>query len=165
MKRTSNHSEQRLFREEVLSFTREICVCAHLTQTRDAQRACAEMEISMNTIYWAGDSTVQTNDYTTYPQNGIGQIFPIFLKEEYRVENHAKNGRSTKSFMDEGRLAAIDEKIEEGDFLFIQFGHNDEKDEDPSRYTTPFGTFQENLKIYIETARKHGAYPVLITPL
>jgi len=73
----------------------------------------------MNTIYWAGDSTVQTNDYTTYPQNGIGQIFPIFLKEEYRVENHAKNGRSTKSFMDEGRLAAIDEKIDEGDFLFI----------------------------------------------
>lgn len=119
----------------------------------------------MNIIYWAGDSTVQTNDYRTYPQNGIGQIFPIFLKEAYRVENHAKNGRSTKSFMDEGRLAAIEEKIGEGDFLFIQFGHNDEKNEDPARYTTPFGTFKENLKTYIGVARDHGAYPVLITPL
>lgn len=119
----------------------------------------------MNTIYWAGDSTVQTNDYSTYPQNGIGQVFPIFLKAKYRVENYAKNGRSTKSFMDEGLLAAIDEKIGEGDFLFIQFGHNDEKILDPKRYTTPFGTFIENLKLYIKTAREHGAQPVLITPL
>lgn len=123
------------------------------------------MEITMNTIYWAGDSTVQTNDYRTYPQNGIGQVFPIFVKDKYRVENHARNGRSTKSFMDEGRLAVIAERIGEGDFLFIQFGHNDEKSEDPSRYTTPFGTFQDNLKEYIKTAREHGAYPVLITPL
>jgi len=57
----------------------------------------------MKRIFWAGDSTVQTNDYTTYPQTGIGQVFSLFLKEGYCVENHAKNGRSTKSFMDEGR--------------------------------------------------------------
>ncbi len=119
----------------------------------------------MNTIFWAGDSTVQTNDFSTYPQNGIGQVFSIFLKEGYRVENHAKNGRSTKSFIDEGRLAAIEERIGEGDFLFIQFGHNDEKAHDPKRYTEPFGSFIDNLGIYAETARKHGAYPVLITPL
>ena len=61
----------------------------------------------MNTIFWAGDSTVQTNDYRTYPQNGIGQIFPIFVKEEYRVENHAKNGRSTKSKKEEGKRGGI----------------------------------------------------------
>ena len=54
----------------------------------------------MNKIFWAGDSTVQTNDYSTFPQTGIGQVFPIFLKEGYQVENHAKNGRSTKSFLD-----------------------------------------------------------------
>ena len=81
----------------------------------------------MNKIFWAADSTVQTNDYTTYPQTGIGQVFPLFVKPEYQVCNHAKNGRSTKSFMDEGRLKAIEEKIGAGDFLFIQFGHNDEK--------------------------------------
>lgn len=119
----------------------------------------------MNTIFWAGDSTVQTNDYTTYPQTGIGQVFPIFLKKDYLVENHAKNGRSTKSFMDEGRLNAIEEKIGAGDFLFIQFGHNDEKNEDPTRYTEPFSSFMENLETFINVAREHSAYPVLITPL
>lgn len=119
----------------------------------------------MNTIFWAADSTVQTNDYRTYPQTGIGQVFPLYIKNTYCVENHAKNGRSTKSFMDEGRLAAIDEKIGEGDFLFIQFGHNDEKKEDPSRYTEPFSTYMDNLETFIKTARSHGAFPVLITPL
>lgn len=119
----------------------------------------------MNKIFWAGDSTVQTNDYTTYPQTGIGQVFSLFIKEEYQVCNHAKNGRSTKSFMDEGRLRAIEEQIGAGDFLFIQFGHNDEKKEDPTRYTEPFSSFMENLETYIKVAREHSAYPVLITPL
>ena len=119
----------------------------------------------MNKIFWAGDSTVQTNNYTTYPQTGIGQVFSLFIKKEYQVVNHAKNGRSTKSFMDEGRLKAIEEQISVGDFLFIQFGHNDEKIEDPDRYTEPFSTFMENLEIYIKVALDHSAYPVLITPL
>ncbi|MCM1189300.1 MAG: rhamnogalacturonan acetylesterase [bacterium] len=119
----------------------------------------------MHIIFWAGDSTVQTNDCETYPQAGIGQLFSIFLKEGYRVENHARNGRSTKSFIDEGRLAAIGERIGEGDFLFIQFGHNDEKKEDPTRYTDPASTFQENLGRFIETARSRKAFPLLITPL
>ena len=119
----------------------------------------------MHTIYWAGDSTVQTNDYRTYPQNGIGQVFSIFLKTGYSVSNHAVNGRSTKSFIDEGRLAVIEEQIGEGDFLFIQFGHNDEKKEDPQRYTDPHTSFVDNLCLFIQAARIHGAYPVLITPL
>lgn len=119
----------------------------------------------MRKIYWAADSTVQTNDITTYPQTGMGQVLSLYLKEDVEVKNHAKNGRSTKSFIDEGRLKAIDELIEEGDFLFIQFGHNDEKEEDPTRYTEPYSTYMENLGMYIEVARKHGAFPVLITPL
>lgn len=119
----------------------------------------------MKTIFWAGDSTVQTNDYRTYPQTGIGQVFQLFVRDGYRVENHARNGRSTKSFIEEGRLQAIEDRIGEGDFLFIQFGHNDEKKEDASRYTEPFSAFMENLEKYIETARRHGAFPVLITPL
>lgn len=119
----------------------------------------------MNKIYWAGDSTVQTNDYATYPQNGIGQVFSIFLREGYSVCNHAKNGRSTKSFIDEGRLEAIKEQIGEGDFLFIQFGHNDEKIQDPARYTEPHTSFIDNLELFIRAARDRGAYPVLITPL
>lgn len=116
-------------------------------------------------IFWAADSTVQTNDITTYPQTGIGQVFSLYTREGVEIKNRAKNGRSTKSFMDEGRLDAIDEEIGGGDFLFIQFGHNDEKNEDPARYTEPYSTYMENLETYINVAKKHGAYPVLITPL
>lgn len=119
----------------------------------------------MNRIFWAADSTVQTNNIMTYPQTGIGQVFSLFITDGITVVNHAKNGRSTKSFIDEGRLQKIDEEIGAGDYLFIQFGHNDEKQEDPSRYTEPFSTYMENLQTYINVARKHGAYPVLITPL
>lgn len=119
----------------------------------------------MATIYWAGDSTVQYNDITTYPQTGIGQVFHLFLKPEVKVLNFAKNGRSTKSFIDEGRLAAIEEQITEGDFLFIQFGHNDEKKADPVRYTDPFGQYMVNLERFVNVAREKKAYPVLITPL
>lgn len=119
----------------------------------------------MRRIFWAADSTVQTNNITTYPQTGIGQVFSMYTKDDVTVVNHAKNGRSTKSFMDEGRLDNIEKAIGEGDFLFIQFGHNDEKTEDPTRYTKPFSTYMENLETFIDVARTHGAYPVLITPL
>lgn len=123
------------------------------------------MEGNTTKIYWAADSTVQTNKITTYPQTGIGQVFSLYTREGVTVINHAKNGRSTKSFIDEGRLEVIDAQIEEGDFLFVQFGHNDEKSEDPARYTEPFSTYMMNLKRYIGVARKHNAFPVLITPL
>ncbi|MCD8038506.1 MAG: rhamnogalacturonan acetylesterase [Lachnospiraceae bacterium] len=119
----------------------------------------------MNKIFWAGDSTVQNNTLATYPQTGIGQVFPMYVREGVFVLNYAKNGRSTKSFMDEGRLDAIDRELGEGDFLFIQFGHNDEKVQDLARYTEPFSTYVKNLETYIDTARRHGAYPVLITPI
>lgn len=119
----------------------------------------------MATIYWVGDSTVQYNDITTYPQTGIGQVLHLYLKPSVRIENHAKNGRSTKSFLDEGRFLPVEDRISEGDFLFIQFGHNDEKVQDPVRYTEPFGRYKENLQIFINAARKKKAFPVLITPL
>lgn len=123
------------------------------------------MEGNAVRIFWAADSTVQTNDITTYPQTGIGQVFSLYVREGVTVCNHAKNGRSTKSFMDEGRLVVIDGQIGAGDFLFIQFGHNDEKTEDPARYTEPYSTYMENLETYIQVAQKHDACPVLITPL
>ena len=88
----------------------------------------------MTTIFWAGDSTVRQNSILTYPQTGIGQVFERFTRRSHvQIENHAENGRSTKSFLDEGRLAPICQRMQEGDFLFIQFGHNDQKAEDPSR--------------------------------
>ena len=103
----------------------------------------------MATIFWAGDSTVQYNDILTFPQTGIGQVMNLFLKPEVRVENHAKNGRSTKSFIDESRLTPIYDKITAGDFLFIQFGHNDEKKNDPQRYTDPYSDYMVNLEKFV----------------
>ena len=119
----------------------------------------------MATIYWAGDSTVQYNGIKTYPQTGIGQVFNLFIKPEIKISNHAKNGRSTKIFIDESRLEPIYDSITEGDFLFIQFGHNDEKKDDPARFTEPFGEFVVNLEKFVNVARNKKAYPVIITPV
>ncbi|MCM3784909.1 rhamnogalacturonan acetylesterase [Neobacillus mesonae] len=116
------------------------------------------------TVFLAGDSTVCDQPAAGYPYSGWGQMLPACFKHDVVVDNHAHSGRSTKSFIEEGRLAAIEERIKPGDFLFIQFGHNDEKS-DAQRGTQPFTTFQEYLKQYIETARSHQAHPVLITPV
>ena len=88
----------------------------------------------MARIYYAADSIVAQKNIFTYPETGIGQMLPLYLKRTVYVQNHAENGRSTKSFIDESRLAAIYNDIRQGDFLFIQFGHNDEKAADPNRY-------------------------------
>ncbi len=119
----------------------------------------------MGIVFWAGDSTVKRNTILTYPQTGIAQAMEWYLKPGVTVENHAENGRSTKSFIDEGRLAAIYDRIREGDFLFIQFGHNDEKIADPARYADVDGEFPANLERFVNAARNRGALPVLITPL
>ncbi|MCH5286909.1 MAG: rhamnogalacturonan acetylesterase [Christensenellaceae bacterium] len=120
----------------------------------------------MTTIFWAGDSTVRQNSIATYPQTGIGQELDRYVRRpDVVIQNHAENGRSTRSFIDEGRLAAIDSAITAGDFLFIQFGHNDEKPEDPARYADPETAFPENLERFVSVARSKGAHPVIITPV
>ena len=120
----------------------------------------------MTTIFWAGDSTVKQNSILTWPQTGIAQMFDRFTRRpDVCIANHAENGRSTKSFLDEGRLAAIYDCITEGDFLFVQFGHNDEKEEDPARYADPDGEFCENLERFANCARNKRAIPVFITPV
>ena len=119
----------------------------------------------MARIYYAADSIVAQKNIFTYPETGIGQMLPLYLKRSVHLQNHAENGRSTKSFIDESRLAAIYNDIRQGDFLFIQFGHNDEKAADPNRYTEAYGDYQVNLEKFVNVARNRGAYPVLITPL
>ncbi len=120
----------------------------------------------MVTIFWAGDSTVKQNSITSYPCTGIGQMFHRYVKNmQVQIENYAENGRSTKSFIDEGRMAAIYDRIRKDDFLFIQFGHNDEKQEDPNRYADPDTDFPANLEKFVNVARNKGAVPVFITPL
>ncbi len=115
------------------------------------------------TIYIAGDSTAAQKYAAAAPETGWGMAIPFFIGKELAVSNHAVNGRSSKSFFDEGRLDAILDVIAPGDFLIIQFGHNDEKIADPVRYTEPWTTYQEHLRLYIDGARARGARPVLAT--
>lgn len=118
----------------------------------------------MNRIFYIGDSTVQLNKFDTYPQTGMSQVLELFLAPGVRVMPHGKNGRSTKSFLDEGLFRPVQEQLEPGDFLLIQFGHNDEK-ADEARHTDPYGSYQDNLRFFIAEARSRGAYPVLVTPI
>ena len=118
----------------------------------------------MVTVHYIGDSTVARNNIHSYPQTGMSQGLLLYLKESVGLVSYAKNGRSTKSFLDEGRFAPVERAMEPGDLLLIQFGHNDEK-EDPARHTDPEGSFQDNLRLFIRAARQKGAHPVLLTPI
>lgn len=118
----------------------------------------------MNNIYLIGDSTCHSNTKETYPQHGWGQVFPMFINDSYNVINLAENGRSSKSFYDEGLFKACENNIKSGDFLFIQFGHNDEKD-DEKRHTEPFSSYQKYLLYYINVAKKNNATPILLSSI
>lgn len=115
-------------------------------------------------VFIAGDSTAATKLPEKRPETGWGQVIQEFFNDQVEFHNHAVNGRSSKSFINEDRLLAILNDITPDDFLFIQFGHNDEKD-DIERHTDPFTTYKAYLLNYIEVARKAGAFPVLLTPI
>ncbi|MFF0035716.1 rhamnogalacturonan acetylesterase [Streptomyces mirabilis] len=117
------------------------------------------------TLYIAGDSTAAQKYADAAPETGWGMALPFFLREQLEVANHAVNGRSSKSFVDEGRLEVVLEAIRPGDLLLVQFGHNDEKSADPTRYTEPWTTYQDYLRQYVDGARARGARPVLATPV
>lgn len=113
-------------------------------------------------IYIAGDSTAASYPSDQSPMAGWGQMLGHFLSDEIEVINEASCGRSSKSFLDEGRLKPIADSIREGDYLFVQFGHNDQKP-DAARYTDAETTYLDHLMQYIALARKRGAIPVLFT--
>ncbi|MCL8010828.1 rhamnogalacturonan acetylesterase [Streptomyces sp. AS02] len=115
------------------------------------------------TLYIAGDSTAAQKYADAAPETGWGMALPFLLHKDPLVSNHAVNGRSSKSFVDEGRLDVILGAIRPGDFLLIQFAHNDEKATDPARYTEPWTTYQDYLRLYTDGARARGARPVLAT--
>ncbi len=118
------------------------------------------------TIFTIGDSTCANKPLANQNlERGWGQALSSFFDERYVVvENHAQNGRSSLSFLNEGRWKPILEKIQQGDYVFIQFGHNDEK-ADSSRHTDPATTYKEILKKYITETREKGGIPVLLTSI
>ncbi|MFE6334100.1 rhamnogalacturonan acetylesterase [Streptomyces sp. NPDC057798] len=115
------------------------------------------------TLFIAGDSTAAQKYADAAPETGWGMALPFFLHKGLAVANHAVNGRSSKSFVDEGRLDAVLGAMRPGDLLMIQFAHNDEKATDPARWTEPWTTYKDYLRLYIEGARSRGARPVLAT--
>ncbi|KRG44547.1 rhamnogalacturonan acetylesterase [Stenotrophomonas pictorum JCM 9942] len=117
-------------------------------------------------VFIAADSTAATYGPERAPQAGWGQMLQSWLDPgQWQVRNHAIGGRSTRSFLNEGRLQAIEKELRPGDVLLIQFGHNDAKFEDPTRYTDPDTDYPALLSRYVATARAKGATPVLITPV
>ena len=118
------------------------------------------------TIFVVGDSTAANKDTSGGKrERGWGQMLQNnFNKNFVVVDNHALNGRSSKSFIDEGEWAKVIKLIKKGDYVLIQFGHNDEKD-DEARHTDPGSTFDEYLKKYATETINLGGIPVLMSPV
>ena len=126
----------------------------------------AAMPDKTTTIFVIGDSTAANKDTTGGKvERGWGMMLQNCFDADYIVvDNHAVNGRSSKSFLDEGRWDKVLSKIRPGDYVIIQFGHNDEKAQ-PERHTDPGSTFDENLARYVRETREHGGIPVLMNPV
>ena len=118
------------------------------------------------TVYTIGDSTMaDKQDPDNNPEHGWGQLLPELMTNEIRIENHAVNGRSSRSFIDEGKWQVVLDKLKAGDYVLIQFGHNDQKIKDASRYTNPFTQYRYNLERFVTESRAKGATPILLTSI
>jgi lysophospholipase L1-like esterase len=115
-------------------------------------------------VYLAGDSTM-ANKPLDLPERGWGMALGGLCKDPAMVQNHAVNGRSTRSFINEGRWARLVGALQPGDYVLIQFGHNDEKIENPAVGTDVATTFRDNLRRFIREAREKKANPILATPV
>ncbi len=124
------------------------------------------LSASSFTIHLMGDSTMAEKDLPKAgAERGWGMMLQNFLDPEVKVVNYAKNGRSTKSFIDKGDWTKVYSSVKPGDYVFIQFGHNDSKESDPERYAAPWTDYQNNLRRYIDGVREMGGIPVLLTPV
>lgn len=118
------------------------------------------------TVFTIGDSTMANKPLDNENQErGWAQILPIYFTGNVRIDNHAVNGRSSKSFISEGRWDKVLGLIRPGDYVIIQFGHNDEKAKSPDRYTVPGSTFDDNLRKFVNEARAKGATPILMNSI
>jgi lysophospholipase L1-like esterase len=118
------------------------------------------------TIYGIGDSTMANKVKPDQnPERGWGQVFPQFLTDDVKFDNRAVNGRSTKSFINEKRWDSVYKSLKKGDYVFIQFGHNDAKDKDSLRYTNPHTAYRHNLIRFVTETREKGATPIIFSSI
>ncbi|SFJ98368.1 rhamnogalacturonan acetylesterase [Caulobacter sp. UNC279MFTsu5.1] len=119
--------------------------------------------VTVPVVYLAGDSTV--TDQRFEPGASWGQMLPRFFKPDVSVANHAESGETLKAFLVERRLDKLLSRIKPGDWLLIQFGHNDQKIQWPQTYVEAATTYRDYLKAYVGEARRRGARPVLVTSM
>ena len=118
------------------------------------------------TVYCIGDSTMANKkDPEKNPEHGWAQVLQPFFTDKIVIENKAVNGRSTKSFINEKRWDSVYKKLKKGDYVLIEFGHNDEKIEDSTRYTNPHTSYRYHLIRFVKETREKGAFPVLLTSI
>ncbi len=114
-------------------------------------------------VYLIGDSTISIKQTKAYPETGWGMPFVNFFDEQVQIENRAQNGRSTRTFIEEKRWQSVMDSLKEGDYVFIQFGHNDEVE--TKRSYTPLADYEANLIRFIKDTKSRKAFPVLLTPV
>lgn len=115
-------------------------------------------------VFIAGDSTAADKEEIAFPETGWGQVLPSYFNDKVIVENHARNGRSTRTFISEGRWDYLINRVSKGDYVVIQFGHNDQSKKKQDRYTTP-EDFKKNFEKMVKDVRAKGATPILCTPI
>ena len=118
------------------------------------------------TIYGIGDSTMANKvKPEENPERGWGQMLPLFFNDNITIDNRAVNGRSTRSFIAEKRWDDILKTLKKGDYVFIQFGHNDQKEKDSTRYTNPHTAYRHNLIRFVTETRAKGATPIIFSSI
>ncbi len=153
-----------VFKTISLLFLIVIFGCKNETgQTESTEKESAKNNF---TIYMIGDSTMANKkNPDENPEYGWGQVLPEYFTDNVTIDNRAVNGRSSRSFIGEGRWDSILKTLKEGDYVFIQFGHNDQKFKSPDRYTNPHVTYRHNLIRFVEETRQKGATPVLFSSI
>ncbi len=140
--------------QQVISGLIFVCLAAGCGSTRP-----------LVTVWSIGDSTMADKKPQVNPETGWGQVFYLFLKGKAQMKNRAVNGRSSKSFLSEGRWQNVLDSLQKDDYVLIQFGHNDQKSKDSTRYSEPHTTYRKNLERFVRETREKGATPVLFTSI
>jgi len=143
-----------------LSFLIIFCL-SFLSYSNTSQQAEKNRKVK---VLLAGDSTMQDVDHSKNLDWGWGQLLPCYFDDSIEIINFAKGGRSTRSFTEEGRWDKLIAEAGNGDYVFIQFGHNDAAENKPERYT-PIDQYRKYLEKFITESREKGTTPILVTPV
>ncbi|ALM90170.1 MULTISPECIES: rhamnogalacturonan acetylesterase [Alteromonas] len=127
--------------------------------------AKAETQLPSISLHLVGDSTMSDKTNLAYPERGWGQVLPEFGLPQLSIKNHAANGRSTKRFVDEGRWSSVLSSLSANDYVLIQFGHNDQKREDPARFASADIDYVNYLRQFIDDVESKGATAIIASSI